>query len=601
MKTKNTPHSFLFILSSLLFVTPLFAQESSSAAEKASTINLIGIDWMIVAIYAVVILAVGLMVGRKPADSESYFLAGRSLKWPFIGASLFAANISAEHFVALAGSGFAVGIAIAAWEWSAVFCLAPLIIIFLPFYIRNKIYTVPEFLERRFGSSVRMTFSLFMIILSVLAKVSISLWAASLVMEPVFGLTHGIDIFGIHFGGQIFLIWTIGLFTALYTMKGGLRAVVVTDSLQSTVLLISGFILLWKGMESVGGWEGMKAGLDIAQLKTGRDYLNMIQPATDESVPWFGMMTATLLVGSFYWSMDQVLVQRVFAAKTLNEGRLGATFCGILKLSTPFILVMPGIIALSLYHQNKLSMPMDAAGKVISDAAYPTILGALMPHGLLGLTVAGIAAALMGHISATYNSISTLFTRDIFLKFKPDASHETQIRVGRWSVLVVFILGASWAPLIGKAKSMFDYLQSVQCYMMIPFAFIFFLGVLWKRTTTAGVLSCVATSSVVSCLFLWNSEQIKSTGVSFIPYMDNPYLRPFTHSAMIAGSISVFILILVSLMTKPASEDQLSKTTIYGGTFNELEKEVPWYANYRLWLSIAILTSAGLWFWFSVR
>jgi len=565
-----------------------------------ASISLTQGDWFIVALYAGIILTVGLLVGRKPTNSESYFLAGRSLRWPMIGASLFAANISAEHFVALAGSGFAVGIAIGAWEWSAVFCLAPLILLFLPFYIRNKIYTVPEFLERRFGPSVRLAFSLFMIVLSVLAKVSISLWAASLVMTPVFGLTHGVDLVGIHLSGQVVLIWFFGLLTALYTMKGGLKAVVFTDSLQSAVLLIAGGILLWKGMGAVGGWDGMKHGLDIARVRTGRDYLNMIQPATDESVPWFGMMTATILVGSFYWSMDQVLVQRVFAAKSLNEGRLGATFCGFLKLTTPFILVMPGLIALSLYHQGKLTMPLDVAGKPINDDAFPVMLGALMPHGLLGLTVAGITAALMGHISATYNSISTLFTRDIYLKLKPDASSQTQITVGRWAVLTVFILGAAWAPLIGHAKSMFDYLQAVQSYTMIPFACIFFLGVTWKRITTAGVLACVATSVVVSCLFLWNSARMKAGAGTFVPYMDNPYLKPFTHSAMIAGAISVMVLIAVSFVTKPATEAQLAKTTIYGATFTENEGRVPWFTDYRLWLGLAMASAAGLWIWFSV-
>ena len=565
-----------------------------------TAINLVGLDWGIVAVYACVVLLVGFLAGRKPTTSESYFLAGRSLRWPVIGASLFAANISAEHFVALAGSGFAVGIAIGGWEWSAVFCLAPLILIFLPFYVRNAIYTVPEFLERRFGPSVRMTFSLYMIVLSVLAKVSISLWAASLVMEPVFGLTNGMDLFGMHFGGKTVLIWAIGFLTALYTMKGGLKAVVFTDSLQSTVLLIAGFILLWKGLDAVGGWEGMKHGLDIAQAKTGRNYFNMIQPATDESVPWFGMLTATFLVGSFYWSMDQVLVQRVFAAKTINEGRLGAVFCGFLKLTTPFILVMPGLIALSLYHQGKLVMPLDELGAPKNDAAYPVMLGSLMPHGLLGLTVAGIAAALMGHISATYNSISTLVTRDIYLKIKPDAGHKSQILVGRWTVLIVFILGAAWAPLIGKAKSMFDYLQAVQSYMMIPFAGIFFLGVAWKRITTTGVLSCVGASVVISGSFLWNAARMKEGMPTFIPFMDNPYLKPFLHSALVAGALSVSVLILVSLFTKQSTPEQLAKTTLQGSTFAINEAPVPFYADYRVWLGLAMASAAGLWIWFSI-
>jgi SSS family solute:Na+ symporter len=228
------------------------------------------------------------------------------------------------------------------------------------------------------------------------------------------------------------------------------------------------------------------------------------------------------------------------------------------------------------------------------------MLGTLMPKGLLGLTVAGIAAALMGHISATYNSISTLFTRDIFLKFKPDADSKTQITVGRWAVFVVFVLGAAWAPLIGKAKSMFDYLQAVQSYMMIPFAGIFFLSVFWKRITTAGVLACVATSSVVSCLFLWNSTRMKEGAATFLPYMDNPYLKPFVHSAMVAGTISIVVLILVSLFTKPSTAAQLATTTIQGATFAEKDEQVTWFASYRLWLSIAIGSAAGLWIFFSV-
>ncbi len=580
----------------------LFHLLAQAADPATATLKLAGIDWIIIAVYALIILGVGLAVSRKQTDSESYFLAGRSLRWPMIGFSLFAANISAEHFVALAGSGFAVGIAIGAWEWSAALCLTPLILIFLPFYIRNKVYTVPEFLERRFGPAVRMTFSLFMIVLSVLAKVSISLWAASKVLTPVFGLENGADILGIHFDGHMLVIWGLGLLTALYTMKGGLKAVVYTDSLQSVVLLLGGAILLWKGLDFVGGISGLKTGLTIATEKsaTHRDYLNMIQPATDESVPWFGMFTAAILVATFYWSMDQVLVQRVFAAKTLNEGRLGAIFCGFLKLSTPFILVMPGIIALSLYHQGKLVMPVDEHGVVVADGAYPAMLAALMPKGLLGLTIAGISAALMGHISATYNSISTLFTRDVFLKFKPDADSRTQIFTGRMAVLAVFILGGLWAPLIGKAGNMFDYVQTVQSYMMCPFCCIFFLGVFWKRTTSAGVLACVATSVVVSCAFLWNSIHMKNGGHTFIPYMDNPYIKPFTHSALVATSISVMVLVVVSLFTRSASAEQLAHTTIYGTTFAESDEKVAPLRDYRLWLALTLLSSAGLWVYFSV-
>lgn len=578
----------------------LLAAEAAADAATASAhhfgISLNGLDWTIVAVYAAVILTVGLLVGRKPASSESYFLAGRSLRWPFIGASLFAANISAEHFVGLAGGGFAFGLALGSWEWSAVFGLAPLIVLFLPFYIKNKIYTVPEFLERRFGPSVRMTFSLFMIVLSVLAKISISLYASSLVLGPVLGMD------------KVAVIWVIGFLTALYTMKGGLKAVVYTDALQSIILILAGCILVYKGMEAVGWWDGLKVKLEVAsKANGGYDYLNMIQPATNRDVPWFGMTFATILVGSFYWSMDQVLVQRVFAAKDLNEGRLGATFCGFLKLTTPFLLVLPGIIALALYHNGALTLPNKPGTLLVdNDSAYPALLAKLMPHGLLGLTVAGIAAALMGHLAATYNSIGTLVTRDLYLKFKPEAGHKEQIMVGRVAVLVVFILGALWAPLLAKSNAMFQYLQAVQCYMMIPFAFVFFLGVFWKRTTPAAVLSCVATSVVLATLFIYNSNQMDEAQAagkavhSIVPFMDNPYLRPFTHSALVSGVLSLVVLVVVSFFTKPVASEKLATTTISGDVLTETGPKPAPYRDYRVWFTLAVVCSAGLWIFFSL-
>jgi len=563
-------------------------------AETAG-IRLDRLDWIIVALYAVAVLAIGLLVVRKPESSESYFLAGRSLRWPFIGASLFAANISAEHFVGLAGGGFAFGLALGAWEWSAVFGLAPLVVLFLPFYIRNKIYTVPEFLERRFGPPVRLTFSLFMIALAVLAKISISLYASSLVLAPVLGI------------GKIQVIWLIGFITAVYTMKGGLKAVVYTDALQSVILVIAGGILLCKGLEAVGWWPGLKEKLAGISHADGYDYLGMMQSAKHRDVPWFGMTVTTVIVGSFYWSMDQVLVQRVFAAKDLNEGRLGATFCAFLKLATPFLLILPGIIALVLHRDGKLALETNpATGAVINDSAYPALLAKLMPHGLLGLTVAGITAALMGHLSATYNSVATLVTRDIYLKFKPDAGHDRQIVVGRIAVLAVFILGALWAPLLARSNAMFQYLQSVQCYMMIPFAFVFFLGVFWKRTTSAGVLACVVSAVVVSTLFIANADRMDEaeragrTVTSFVPWMDNPYLRPFTHSALVSGLISLAVLIGVSLATKPEDPSKLATTTIGGADAALPAEPAPALSrDYRLWYGLAAACAAGLWAWFS--
>jgi SSS family solute:Na+ symporter len=530
------------------------------------------LDWLVIGGYFATVFSIALFLVKKPKSSEDYFLANRQLSWPFIGASLFAANISAEHFVGLAGAGFATGMAAGGFEWMAVFCLAPLVFLFLPFYIRNKIYTVPEFLEKRFNSSVRLTFSAFMMVLSVLAKISISLWASSIVFSTMLGWN------------QTTVIWVVGLFTALYTMKGGLSVVVYTDALQTLVLLVAACILTGVGLHHVGGWTGLHA-------KLGPEMFSMVKPATHPDYPWPGMFIGVFLLGSFYWSMDQVLVQRVFAARTLNEGRLGAVFCGFLKVTTPFLLILPGLIAKALYPD----IPK-------ADDAYPTLLVGLMPTGLLGLTIAGIAAALMGHISATYNSVSTLFTRDFYLHWYPEASQERQIFVGRIAVLVIFVFGALWAPVIGHFKSLFIYLQTVQAYLMMPFAGIFFLGVLWKRTTSAGVLACVASALLICPVFIYNGQLMSSHVSPILPFMNHPLLRPWLHGAMVACGLCMLVLVAVSLLTTPTPANRLASTTL---NFSPAKTVAPcemepaparsFFNNYQMWLAAVFALVAFLW------
>jgi SSS family solute:Na+ symporter len=519
------------------------------------------IDWLAIGAYVLVIAAAGLLLSRRPRSSEDYFLAGRSLRWPFIGASLFAANISAEHFVGLAGSGYSGGMAVGGYEWSAVFCLVPLITLFLPFYIRNRIFTVPEFLEQRFGTGVRLFFSGFMVILSVLTKISVSLWASSLVFSDLLGWN------------PIAVIWVVGLGTALYTMKGGLRIVVYTDALQTTILLAAAVVLTVAGLRHVGGWSGLRAGLAPSMF-------SMVRPATDPDYPWPGMFFGVFLAGSFYWSMDQVLVQRAFAARDLNEGRKGAILCGFLKLSTPFLLVLPGLIARVLY-----------PGLPRADQAYGELLRHIMPAGLLGLTICGIGAALMGHISATYNSISTLFTRDFYLRWRPQATQERQIRVGRAAVVVVFALGSLWAPMIGRFGNLFTYLQTVQVYLMLPFAGIFFLGVLWRRATTQGVVACLCTAGVVCPLLMLNGRY------HFLPFMDAPLLAPWLHQAMVAFAVSMVAYVAGSLATAPTADSKLAMTTL--GNWRELVAPGPerGLGDYRVWLVLMVLAAAGLWAW----
>lgn len=529
------------------------------------------LDWVIIGVYALVVVTVGLWAGRKQTTSEGYFLAGRRLRWPFIGASIYAANISTEHFVGLAGCGYVTGLAFGCYEWIAVFCLVPLILLFLPFYIKNKIYTVPEFLERRFGLAVRLSFSAFMVVLSVLAKISISLWAASLVFHEVLGWN------------QMTVIWGVGLITALYTMKGGLSAVVFTDAIQATVLIIAAIILTMLGLHEVGGYAALQAKLDPSMF-------SMVKPATDPDLPWPGVFIGVWLLGTFYFSMDQVLVQRVFAAKNLNEGRLGATFCAFLKTLNPIILVGPGIICAALY-----------PGLAKGDLAYPTMLTKLMPTGLLGLTIAGITAALMGHLSATYNSVATLFTRDFYLTWRPNTTQSTQIFVGRMAVLTVFILGALWAPMIGKSKSMFIYLQNVQAYLMIPFAGIFLFAVFWKRVNTQGVLACMGTALVLCPTMMLNNQY------HFLPFMTQKYLAPWLHGAMLVGFVCMLVLVTVSKLTAPPPLAKLVNTTVHSlwGKNRDAETEamlnphVFWLKDYKIWLTLVCLGTA--WIWYTMR
>ena len=521
------------------------------------------LDLSVIFAYAVVVLTIGLRAGGKATSAEGYFLAGRQLRWPFIGASIYAANISTEHLVGLAGSGYGSGLAWGVFEWIAIFCLAPLIFLFLPFYIKNQVYTVPEFLERRFSSGVRLAFSAFMVLLAVLVKVSISLWASSIILYNLLGWN------------QTLVIWGVGAVTALYTMKGGLSAVVYTDAIQAAVLFSAAILLTVFGLREVGGLEALHSKLDPS-------FFSMVRPATDLDLPWPGVFIGVFLIGAFYFAMDQVLVQRVFAAKDLNEGRLGASFCAWLKLLNPIILVGPGLIAAALY--PKLAHP---------DEAYPTLLRNLMPTGLLGLTIAGISAALMGHLSATYNSVATLVTQDFYMKLKPNASTRAQILTGRISVLAVFILGALWTPVIGNFKSLWVYLQSVQAYLMMPFACIFFAAIFWKRTNTPGVLACMGSSLVLCPLMMLNNQ----TGCRLLPFMNTPLLRPWLHGAMVACALSVLIMVLTSLLTARPAPEKLACTTISSLSEMQLQHaRTAWYRNYQIWYGAACLVAAMAWY-----
>jgi SSS family solute:Na+ symporter len=413
---------------------------------------------------AVIVLSLALVVGavlraagKKQTDTE-YFLAGRDLKWPFIGMSLLASNISAEHVVGLAGDGYRVGLVTGGYEWMAAWCLIILASLFTPLYLRSRIYTIPEFLERRFGWGLRAFLSGNLLVMNVFTKNAIDLWAGSFLLVLLFGWN------------QLAVMIVLSIFTALYTMKGGLRAVVYADMVQGTWLIAGSIVLTIVGLVSVGGWHGLAARVDPALI-------HMVKPLNSE-LPITGFFIGNVFGGMFYWCMDQTNVQRVLGARSIDQGQKGAIFAGFLKLLIPFILVLPGVIAHALY--PNLPKP---------DMAYPHMVVDLLPAGLRGLVLAGLIAILMSSMSACYNASATLVVRDFLMRRKPNLSDKEQVAAGRKITAVMALLGVLAAPLVGLSVTIWNYLQMISAYLGVPLCAVIFIGLLWKRGNMAGAIA----------------------------------------------------------------------------------------------------------------
>src|SRR5438034_6626077 len=412
------------------------------------------IDIATIAASLLLVVYVALRAAGKKASDTEYFLAGRDLSWPFVGMSLFVTNISAEHVIGLAGDAYRIGMVAGGYELIAAWDLIILATLFAPLYLRSKVFTIPEFLEHRFGWSLRAFLSANLLLINVLTKNAIALWAGSLLFTLLFDWN------------QTLVILVLSAFTVLYTIKGGLRAVVYADMIQGTWLILGGVILALAGLMKVGGWGGLLS-------QTPAPMLQMVKPL-DHELPVTGFFVSNFLAAMFYWCMDQTNVQRVLGARSIGDGQKGAIFAGFLKLTTPFILVLPGLIARVLYPN------LDRY-----DSAYPQLVRGLLPVGLRGVVLAGLIAALTSSVSACYNSSATLVVRDFVLRFRPATSEQQQVVTGRWVTVAVAILGVLAAPLVGLSVTIWYYLQDISAYLSVPMAAAIFLGFLWKRGTTA--------------------------------------------------------------------------------------------------------------------
>ena len=494
------------------------------------------LDWLVIAGYFALLLAIAAwVIKQKQADSKDYFLAGRNMGWFVVGASIFASNIGSEHVVGLAGSGAGDKFPLLIYELHAWIVIL-LGWLFLPFYVRSGVFTMPEFLEKRFGPNTRWFLSLFSLAAYVLTKVSVTLYAGGIVISTLLGISF--------MTGALLTV----ILTGIYTILGGMRAVVYTETLQALVLVIGAATLTFMGLNAAGGWNSV---VDTV----GPEYMNMWRSMDDPEYPWHWLVLSSSIVGIWYWCTDQVIVQRVLTAKNLKEGRRGAIFGAFLKLMPVFLFLIPGVIALVLKMRGELMWERP-------DEAFPMLMVHILPAGLRGLVAAGLMAALMSSLASVFNSCSTLFTIDIYKKLNPSATEARMVRVGRMATLVVVILGIAWVPIIEQLAdgALYGYLQNVQAYIAPPITAVFLLGIFSSRINYQGAQATLFAGFFIAALRL-GLEVIKgsldSSGILF-QYADMNFLK-FSSFFFLA---SVAIAILVSIATPRIPLAQLDGLTL---------------------------------------
>jgi SSS family solute:Na+ symporter len=541
------------------------------------------LDWLMIGLYFAVIAGVAWWAAwrRKAthASSEGYFLASRNIGWFVVGAALFASNIGSEHLVGLAGTGYDNGVAVGQFEVLASLILLVLGWVFVPFYLRSGVYTMPEFLERRYSAGARWYLAVVSIIGYVLTKISVTLYAGGVVYEVLLG------------GG----FWTgalvIVVATGVYTVFGGLRAVLYTEALQTVVLIAGSVLVTVFGLARLGGWEAMRAAVDAS-------FFDMWQPASHPSFPWTGIAFGAPILGVWYWCTDQYIVQRVLSANGVDEARRGSIFGGFLKLLPLFIFVIPGVIAAGLVKSGALTLAR-------ADHAFPEMVRVLLPVGVRGLVVAGFLAALMSSLSAVFNSCSTLITWDIYRKLRPQASERQLVWVGKVATLALVGFGLLWIPLMKFISGqLYVYLQSVQAYISPPIAAVFLIGVFWRRVNARGAIASLVTGFVLGMARL-ALELTKDSQQGLLRwYADINFL----HFAILLFAVCSAVLVVVSLAGRPPDEGQLAGLTFatarapHAGARAEARRSEsdPLWRRRDVWLSIALAVCVILvWLYFS--
>lgn len=545
------------------------------------------LDWVVIAAYFAVILGLAWWVIKQRQDNPTdYFLAGRHLGWFVIGASIFASNIGSEHLVGLAGTGATDGVVMAHYELHA-WCLLVLGWVMIPFYMRSKVFTMPEFLERRFSPTARTVLSVISLVAYVLTKIAVGIFAGGVVFSVLLPDINflGLDSF---WAGSILVI----VLTGLYTIFGGMRAVAYTEALQTVILIIGSALVTFFGLKALGGWGELRAIV-------GPEMLNLWKPLVpagiestwapvretgrmawyfNDNYPWLGMLFCAPIIGLWYWTTDQYIVQRALGAPNETEARRGAITAAFLKLLPVFIFIIPGLICFALAQSGKIpalrAHLFSAEGELLRDnaqQAFPLLVAHVMPIGIRGLVVAGLLAALMSSLAGVFNASSTLFTMDFYSRLRPQATQHQLVLMGRVATAVMVLIGLLWIPVIRGGKGLYDYLQGVQAYLAPPIFVVFFLGVFNKRLNAKGCLAALVTGFALGLLRLAVDTPVKLvenfayTQGSFFWIINNIF---FQYYSLLIFIVCVIVMLVVSYMTEEPAYAKIDGLT-YATTSHE--------------------------------
>jgi len=543
------------------------------------------LDIFIAGLYILLIVIIGLWTGishrkkSKAGAASEYFLAGKSLRWPSIGLALFAVNISTVHLVSLAQSGFDTGLLNGNFEWMAAFTLILLALFFAPFYIRAGVATLPDFLERRYDRSSRDWLTIISIVSAVIIHIAFSMLAGGIVLKTLFGLNMYTSVI------------IISVITAIYTIVGGLKAVVVTESIQTIVLITGAVVISIAAYNAMGGWQPMTR---VLQENNQMDKLSMLRPHGDASgMPWYSIFLGYPVLGIWYWCADQTIVQRVLGAKDENHARVGPLFCGFIKILPVFIFVLPGLFAYALAQSGKLDVSMltsvDSTGKQVmnSKGIYTLMITQLLPSGLIGILVAALLSGLMSQVSGALNSISTMVSYDIYKRYRPATGDRQLVKVGKMAAGIALVFSLALLPLLDKYESIFNGVNDIIAHIAPPITCVFLLGVCWKKASAKSAKLTLWIGSAMGAIVFAVNKIFTNTLIAKVPFM------------MMAFYLFCICVILQVFFTYRYPSPAIArKEKLYWTSLREPLQSAGWkgLGNYKLLSGLLLITMIAL-FW----